>query len=91
LQELLEINTSVRTPEQKAKALLKHLFVYIWREDDETEIAWYTLQEIHHIAWSELLLPFFSELYTSIYTDQKTTHSSINTITKSIHSLLSWT
>jgi hypothetical protein len=29
LQELLEINTSVRTPEQKAKALLKHLFTYI--------------------------------------------------------------
>ncbi len=91
LQQLLEINTSVRTPEQKAKALLQHLFIYIWREDEETEIAWYTLQEIKHIAWSELLIPFFSELYTSIYTDQKTTHSSINTITKSIHSSLSWT
>lgn len=90
LQQLLEINTSIRTPAQKAKAILAHIYTYIWIEFDEQAVEWYTLQDIQHLPWTELLRPSLQDLYTIIYTDEQITHSTINDITKSIHSLLSW-
>lgn len=90
LQQLLEINTSIRTPTQKAKAILVHIYTYIWIEYDEHEVEWYTLEDIQHIAWTELLLPDLKDLYRIIYTDEQITHSTINLITKSIHSLVAW-
>lgn len=91
LQQLLEINTSVRTPEQKAKALLAHLFFFIWEEYDKHSMQQYTLEEIKYMSWAEFLFPAFASLYTVLYTDEKITHHLINEITKSIHSLIAWT
>lgn len=89
--ELLEINTSIRTPAEKAKAILLHLFAYIWVEGASTSSL--TLEQIKQLPWTTDLLPAFTELYTIVYTDKKITHSSINTLVQKLHTTLSspWT
>lgn len=89
--ELLEINTSIRTPAEKAKAILLHLFAYIWQED--ASVTSLTLAQIKQLPWTSQLLPVFTELYTIVYTDKKVTHSSINTLVQKLHTTLSvsWT
>lgn len=88
LDHLLSINTSIRTPEQKANALLAHLFLYC--NLDEWTIGGITLQDIALLPEAKNLLPFFQTLYSLLYTKQHITHSRINILVQSIVSHIQW-
>jgi len=90
LHQLQEINTSVRTPEQKAKALLIHLLLYVWIEDHELHGESYTLTQIQHMPNTEKIIPSLTHIYEIIYMEKKITHSTINSIVKNINTSLTW-
>lgn len=84
IAELRVINTSIRTPHDKAKAILAHLMSYLWYAyDPETQIV--TLREIRTMMWDDtVLFRPIEELYTRIYTDTPSTHQQIDTIVKTV-------
>lgn len=84
LHELHEINTSIRTPEQKAKALLMHLLLYVGIDHHELSSASYTLAQLEQVPETAKILSPLRAIYEIIYTEKKITHSTINNIVKNI-------
>lgn len=95
LQELIRINTSIRTPHQKAEAMLHHLLLYIGKDDaflsTPHESYSYTLAELQNLPEAADLISFFTEIYTIIYTDTHLTHAQINNFTQRLVTHCSWT
>lgn len=91
LHDLQQIATSIRTPEQKARALLIHLFRYYGIHRDETLIPSLTQEELLIIPEIQPLLPYFQELYEMIFSGRKITHATIKTFTTNLMNTLPWT
>lgn len=66
-EDLQLLNTSVRTPDQKARAILVHMFRYYGIQTNEAMIPSLTNKELLRIPEIQPLLPFFQELYEMIY------------------------
>ena len=91
LEDLQTISTSIRTPDQKARAILVHLFRYYGMQTHEELIPSLTQEELMKIPAIKPLLPFFQELYVIIYSGKKITHTTIKTFTTNLMSTLTWT
>lgn len=91
IEDLQTISTSIRTPDQKARAILVHMFRYYWIQTHEELIPSLTPEELLNITEIKPLLPFFQELYVIIYSGKKITHATIKTFTTNLTWTLSWT
>ena len=91
IEDLQTISTSIRTPDQKARAILVHMFRWYGIQTHEELIPSLTPEELLNIPEIKPLLPFFQELYVIIYSGKKITHTTIKTFTTNLTWTLSWT